>query len=141
MASQNLEITNFSFLLSPFPVQLRAHHLISTRDVFNSSREEHVANLLRNGYVGSVNDPFVSMTYEGLIYLFNQPRQKCVLIENSPDIICRLCGSKDCPPKNETRDALSFCLDRSTDRAVAEHYDLKLGESYTIQHIREKVGF
>ena len=135
------EIKDFSFLLSPFPIQLRGHHLKSVKDVFASSRQEHVDNLLRNDYVKSAEDPFVSLTYEGLRYLFNQPKQRMVLTENSPDFICKFCGSKDCPPKKNSLDALSFCLHMDCDRVVAEKYGLNIGESYTISHIREKVGF
>ncbi len=73
-------------------LEIRAHHLLTLRTRFKSSREAMVRSFIEGGYAKTSDDPFIAFSIEGVKSIFlNNPNQKFRVVVNKLDFMCNEC--------------------------------------------------
>lgn len=129
------------------PVNIRGHHLETLAYVRDLPREEHAKNLMEFGYVRTPEDPFVDLSGEQFLALFQDPNRQFRVVANKLDFICdgcpkRLSGTCD-PTRIDPPEYIpSVFLEGwdPKDVAVAKDLGLKIGGVYTARELLERLG-
>ncbi len=127
---------------------IRVHHLESTKALFKLPREVIISLLIKNNYIESDKDPFVSVAYS-LKSLFRM-KQDIRLKIGGVDPICERCPKyrrKDCDPNRPQKKIVGRGFlgggyeGPLDDISTRDKYNLNLKRTYTTSELRKIADF
>lgn len=127
--------------------RIRGHHLESLAKLKGSSLDDVGRRLLSEGYVNSVDHPFVQQAYEWVKRFFDDPGQEVMIVAGERDYICEHCPiSHNCiqlnPEKSPLRENVFFNSDnfrRGKDLSIIEKYGLQPGQVVRFSTLMSKL--